>query len=181
MDQHGLSGFAHLSTCPGSGKPSVEESERRIADRRHAKHRTAAKVRDDAAVALDAFIECRTEYDAATIAEWSKLALFQYRERWNVPAVHPYRYETREKPWNRRAATRGDIFCRFCGERLFTGVKRPHELVANSAVAQRHLTICALQVLAGVKEPVDPKHKRVPFEDLARPTGDSGPLFGRSS
>lgn len=90
--------------CRGSGRMSKQERARRVADRKHAKHRDVLANQDDARVALDAFIEGRAEF-ADRIKAMCDLALFQYREQWSVAAVHPFRYETREKPENRRAMT----------------------------------------------------------------------------
>jgi hypothetical protein len=162
--------------CDGSRVPSKEESARRAADRKHEQHRKIHEDRGDILVALDCYLEGRSEF-AERLDGWRALALFAYREKWNQPVAHPYRYVTRVAASSRRAETRGDIHCRYCGDRLVAGVKQPHVLVKESADMQRHLTICALHVLAGMRESVAPDHKALPMEPLFVPVED-GPLFG---
>ena len=125
-------------------------------------------------VALDAFLEARPveEFDKHR-ALWLKVGLARYNERYRLHVAHPYEYATKVKPENRRKETLGDVYCRFCGERLFAQVKQPHRLVKASDDAQRHLTVCALQVLAGMRRPTPPGHRRLPFESL----GTDGELF----
>lgn len=140
---------------------------------------------EDIKVALDAVIEGRAEY-ADEIAAWRKLALTVYNSRHGKTHAHLYEYATKVAPDRRRAETRGDIYCRLCGERLFAGVKRPHQLMKEGKAleAQRHLAICALQVLAGMREPVKPGYRAMPMESVwssepvALPSADNGPLFG---
>lgn len=167
--------------CAKSGHPSREEIERRKEERAAD---AAKSVGDpDYAVALDAFLVGRNEYERRLPA-WRKTALRVYNKQHSTTFARPYEYATKVAPWNRRAETRGDIYCRFCGERLFAGVKQPHKLVKESADAQRHLMICALQVLAGMRESVAPGYRAVPMEaewssePVALPSADSGPLFG---
>jgi hypothetical protein len=135
--------------------------------------------RDVIRVALDAFIENRAVDDfEPLLPAWRKAALRLYNKSHGTKLAHPYEYATHVK--RRRANTRGDIYCRFCGERLFAQVKQPHQLVRESGDAQRHLTICALMTLAEMRTPAKPGHRTVPMEDLWR---DDGPLFatGRAS
>jgi hypothetical protein len=128
---------------------------------------------DEIRVALDAYLEGRAEYDKQVPA-WRKAALAVYNKTHSTTFAHPYEYATKVPPRDRRRETRGEVYCRFCGERLFAGVKQPHKLVADSDEAQRHLTICALQTIAGMREPAKPGHRALPMEYLF---GDSG-LFG---
>jgi hypothetical protein len=127
-------------------------------------------------VALDMIIEGRSEVDeyAKQLPAWRKTALARYNAKHNERFTYPYEYVTSCAPQSRRAETLGDIFCRFCGERLFAQVKQPHRLVKESTDAQRHLTICALQILAGLKAPAAVGHRALPMEQL----WDAGPLFG---
>lgn len=171
-----------FADCDGSRRPSKEEMARRTADRELAIHREIDDVRAEASVAIDAMIMGRGEY-ADKVARWGWLALWSYRKHWKVPAVYPFRYETKCAASNRRAETRGDVYCRFCGERLLVGVKRPSDVVAESEHAQRHLAACALHVLVGLREMAPPTHKVLPMElaaDGFAPSSpiDSGPLFG---
>jgi hypothetical protein len=161
--------------CDGSNKPSKEHRERTDADQTLAKHRRILDERGDMLVALDAYIEC-SGFDRR-LGEWKKLALWQYCEKWLVRVAHPYRYETRCAPDNRRAETRGEVYCRFCGGAMFQQVKQPHDLVKGSGEAQRHLTICALHVLTGERESVAPNFKALPLEDLLTTGAALGPLF----
>lgn len=132
----------------------------------------------EVAVALDSFIEDRTDAVgvkyAVQIPVWRKHALAIYNKQHGKTFAHSYEYATKVAANNRRAETRGDIYCRFCGERLFAQVKQPHRLVAESADAQRHLTICALQTLAGMRAAAKPGHRALPMEQM----WDDGPLFG---
>lgn len=114
-------------------------------------------------VALDALLEGREEYGKQLDA-WRKLALATYNRQFKTTFAHPYEYATKAKPQHRTAATRGDIYCRFCGERLFVGVKQPHRLVREHDGARRHMLVCALQVLAGMREPASPGHRTLPME-----------------
>lgn len=123
--------------------------------------------RNEVGVALDAVIEGRQDYDAKLPA-WRRVALAFYNTRHGSKFAHPYEYATKVAASNRRAETRGDIYCRYCGERLFVGVKQPHKLIAESAEAQRHLTICALQVLAEMRPAAKPGHRALPLEFLWR-------------
>lgn len=126
-------------------------------------------------VALDLFTEDRREFSefAQRLPAWRKAALARFNKQHETTFAHPYEYATTCAVQSRRAKTLGDVFCRFCGEQLFSQVKRPHELVADSPDAQRHLTICALQILAGMKAPAAVGHRSLPMEQL----WDAGPLF----
>ena len=98
-----------LEPCPKSGHPSREEMQRRKESRRDARLATAIIVRDDARVALDAYLEHRGEY-ADRIAEWRRAALVLINHTHGSKSAHPYRYETKAAPSSRRANTRGDIY-----------------------------------------------------------------------
>jgi hypothetical protein len=152
-------------TCSKSNHPSREELQRRKEQRKLNRLDTAAKVKEDARVALDAFLEGRRvdEYEKH-LKEWRRVALVAYNAAHGTKATHAYEYATSCAPQSRRAHTRGDIYCRFCGERLAVGVKDPHGVVAASDEAQRHLTTCALQLLAGMREPAKPGHRALPME-----------------
>lgn len=123
--------------------------------------------RQEIRVALDSVIEGRADY-AQQVPAWCKKALALYNKRHGKTFAHPYEYATKVAASSRRAHTLGDIYCRFCGERLFAQVKQPHKLVADSAEAKRHLTICALTMLAGMREAAQPGHRALPLEDLWR-------------
>lgn len=124
---------------------------------------------DEIRVALDAFIEDRAVVKwGEQLPTWRKTALRVYNRTHGTKAAHPYQYATKAAPSARRAKDRGEIYCRFCGEMLFARVKRPHELVRDSVEAQRHLTICALQVLAGMRELAKPGHRALPMDALWR-------------
>lgn len=167
----GYSSIASES-CPKSGHPSREEMQRRKDRRRDERLAIAVIARDEARVALDAFLEGR-DYEAP-IEEWRKAALTLYNAMHAKKYAHPYEYATKVAVASRRAETRGDVYCRFCGERLAIGIKDPHGVIRADAEAQRHLTICALQLLAGMREPAKPGHRALPLEmtwrdDEARP------------
>lgn len=130
-------------------------------------HQPPAIDREEIRVALDSVLEERGEYDEK-IGSWRREALARVNRAYGTTFAHPYEYATRCAPESRRAHTLGDIYCRFCGERLFSQVKQPHKLVASSDEAQRHLTICALQILAEMKPLVPPGHRALPFEQLWR-------------
>lgn len=157
--------YSYISTemCPKSGHPSREEIQRRKESRCDQRLATAIIARDEARVALDAVIERRDEY-ADRVPEWCRAALAVYNQRHGSRHAHAYEYATKVAVASRRANTRGDIYCRYCGERLAVGVKDPHRVVASSFEAQRHLTICALQVLAGMREPAKPGYRTLPME-----------------
>lgn len=103
------------------------------------------------------------------IPAWRKAAVKVYNAEHGTTFAHPYEYATKVAANNRRAETLGDIYCRFCGERLFSQVKQPHQLVKQSAFAEHHLTICALQVLAGTRPSAKPGHRALPMEMLWQP------------
>ncbi len=130
-------------------------------------HQSPAIDREVIRVAVDAVIEGRSEYDEQ-IKPWRIEALRRLNHAYKTTFAHSYEYATKVRPENRRKETLGDIYCRFCGERLFAQVKQPHKLVASSDEAQRHLTICALQILAEMKRLVPPGHRALPFEQLWR-------------
>lgn len=130
-----------------------------------AKCHAAKFSRDELLVVLDAAIEGRSEWDAHH-DELRKAALRRYNSLHGTKHAHPYEYATRVTASNRRARHRGELYCRFCGECLFFQVKQPHKLVADDPVAQRHLTICALHVLAGMREPAKPGHRTAPMDFL---------------
>lgn len=153
--------------CVRSGHVSREERARRKGTRLAQRVENASTSRDDARVALDSYLEGRDEF-ADRVPEWRRAALALYNERHRKGFAHAYEYATRCAPDARRAKTLGDIYCRFCGERLFSQVKDPHHLVAGSADAQRHLTICALQLLAGMRPLQKPGYRSLPFEQMWR-------------
>lgn len=124
--------------------------------------------RDEIRVAIDAVTEGRADFDDRLPA-WRKAALALYNATHKTTFAHPYEYATSCAVESRRAHTLGDIYCRFCGEQLFAQVKRPHQAVANDAEATRHLTICALHVLAGMRTVAKPKHRALPMEMLWQP------------
>jgi hypothetical protein len=121
--------------------------------------------RDDLLVALDAILDGRNieEYDRHR-ARWRLDALGRYNAQHKTTFANPYEYATTCAPQSRRAHTLGDIYCRFCGERLFQQVKQPHRVIRESPEAQRHLTICALQVLTEMRKAAKPGHRAIPME-----------------
>lgn len=121
----------------------------------------------EVAIAADAVQLGDARFDEKLVP-WRKAALRLYNAANGTRFSHPYEYATKVAAENRRAETLGDIFCRFCGERLFSQIKRPHQLVKSSAFAQHHLTVCALQTLAGTRPAERPGHRALPMEDLWR-------------
>lgn len=137
---------------------------------------------DEIKVALDAVLDDRPDARAAFadkyerhVPDWIRSARALYNKRNGSTFAHLYEYATSCAPLSRRASTRGDVYCRICGERLFAQVKQPHKLVAESPEAQKHLTTCALQMLAGMREPAKPGHRALPLEPV---WAEDGPLFG---
>jgi len=123
-----------------------------------------------AMVMIDALIERRHDFDDdARLSVWPRSALARYNTIHGTTFAHPYEYATKVAANNRRRHTLGDVYCRFCGEQLFAQVKQPHKLIAGDAEATRHLTICALQVLAGMRQPAKPKHRALPMELFWQP------------
>ena len=119
--------------------------------------------RDEILIAVDAVTDGRHDFDDRLLS-WKRAALALYNTTHGTTFAHPYEYATTCAPQSRRAHTLGDVYCRFCGERLLQQVKQPHKLVAESPDAHRHLTICALQLLGRMRAPAKPGHRALPME-----------------
>jgi hypothetical protein len=123
--------------------------------------------REEVRVALDALLEGRGLY-SNLFPRWVKAALVLYNAAHKQRVAHLYEYATRVAPQSRRAATLGDLFCRICGEQLANQIKQPHQLVRGSADIRRHLMICALQLLSGMRKPAKPGYRSLPLEQMWR-------------
>lgn len=118
---------------------------------------------EEIAVALDSVIDGRHDFDHR-LGVWRRAALAHYNNRHGTKFTHLYEYATRCAPASRRSHTLGDVYCRLCGDRLYAQVKEPHQLVKKSVEAQRHLTICTLHVLSGMRQPAKPGYRTAPME-----------------
>ena len=118
---------------------------------------------EEVTIAADAIQLDDHRFDSM-IPHWRKLALKIYNAKHESKFAHPYEYVTRAAPSSRTARTFGDVYCRFCGERLLERVKDPHALVKTRPLVERHLTLCALQVLCGIRKASQPGHRALPME-----------------
>jgi hypothetical protein len=152
-------------TCNGYGRPSKEEKRRRGATKNEQMTGDAAAARDDAAVALDAFLDGVT---VPTLTDrldvFTRLALHEYRRRFGVNARRVWRWETRTRPTSRTSITRGDIYCTFCGELLVRSVMRPIDVALEHRLANFHVVRCTLWFLSGIRDAVKPGTKTLPEE-----------------
>ena len=185
-EPHPRRGTGRTPRCTGSGLRSIEDGAPDREKARAARASSIDRIRDDATVALDAYQLDHESLDMERIAHYRKLALTAYR------LVHE-----RSQPnsqcvkWHGRVDSRGrrdlrdprvDIFCVFCGHRVATFPKAYYANTdANWPPIERHTTICALAVVAGLLVPVKPhtmirESGQVTLAEVV-PVGD-GPLFG---
>lgn len=148
--------------CRGGCSLSREERARRATARANERDDRAIAVRDDAAVALDAFESGRADLQDL-IPEFKRLALHAYARRFElkVRPLELWRWESPGAPPT--PASKGDVYCRFCGELLLRRVTRI-SLKAAGALPEAHLTRCMLWFLAGMREAVSPETKVLPPE-----------------
>lgn len=165
------------AVCVGSGKMSREQRQKRV-DARNRKRQTEVEAhRAMAAVANDAVLEGRGDLiGAAEIYNLVRFALVDLHLRYPDVALsrEPWRWVHRGKVRGPRYLKKslGDIYCRFCGERL--AMRAAHAYVevqrcgGNASLFTRdvlpHTTPCALQSLAGLRIPVKPGTMLLPEE-----------------
>lgn len=150
--------------CPGSGRASREEKQRREEARAKSLTALAKAARDDAAVALDAFEAGRPEM-SERLEEFKLLALHAYARHFKIRKKirEPWRWEWFSNRTRPTPASKGDLYCVLCGELLLRGVTRK-SLGNDVAMPWRHLTRCMLWFLAGMLEPAPPGTKKLPPE-----------------
>jgi hypothetical protein len=156
--------------CKGAGRASKQEEARRAAAKAETLTARACAARDEAAVALDAFLEDRTDANARELLdrmpEFRILALHAYARRFKIrkkiraPWLWVKQGNTRLSPTPR---SRGDVYCLFCGELLMRAVTRTS--IGNEfASPSNHTTRCMLWFLAGIRDAVQPGTRTLPEE-----------------
>ncbi len=148
-----------------------------------------AAVRDEASVVLDALLMSRKDLDEEfgkeRRAELLALALVGYR------LFYPRGPLQGGLLWSKGKDTSGAkchrLFCRFCGQHIadvHLGKWTRLNQDERYSTTGRHILICALQFLAGIRPIASPgttlhEHDGPLFND-ARVIVGSGPLFGRA-
>lgn len=171
-DEYRLVALARRDLCAGSGRSSAETC---AINREKSQARTNAKrraqvlaVREEASVVLDAILMQRTDLDEefgkARRDELFKLALVGYRLEF------PTRKQLNGIMWvNESRAHQHKLFCLFCGflmARFDHGVWSKLTHKRREATIGSHMTICALQYLAGVRQ-LRPGARIDGYEDAA--------------
>ncbi len=153
------------TVCPGAGRGSVEAREasrNRAREKRRAKHGAViAAVRDEAAVLLDALILKRAdlddEYGKERRGELLRIALTAYRlDHPGVKVGHGILWWSGKVA---RGARAHKLFCRFCGvlvARFPIGQWIKLSPDDRDVACGRHVFVCALQRLAGIRQAVEP-------------------------
>lgn len=159
--------------CRGSGKQCQEQRAVDRAKRRKLTEAAQAKwispLRDEAACALDSVLEQRNDM-RARIPELVKAACAIYCTRFDVRVGRGVFEPLQVIP---RAMSRVgeerrvDAYCRFC--RVLVEHNKQRRLVGQRQNSHPHVVICALEVLAGIREPLGPD---VPWR-LAEPSTEA--------
>ena len=158
----GAHGDAYTARCRGSGDRPAEVRANARARRLAKKKAGIDAVRGDASVVLDALLNGRDDLDAEfDLANFRALAAREYKLLTNQ------RLPTYGTHWTSRREHH-DLYCVFCGYSIVTlrrGYWSQLTIEERSMLLESHTTICALQLLAGIRDPValgttlqDPSH-----------------------
>lgn len=165
--------------CTGSGLRSDEDCEPDRQKARAERRAAAERVRHEALVMLDALQLDHATVDEDKIVAYRKHAFALYRILYL--RSQPDRSGIK---WRGREDRQVDLFCVFCGDLVATfpkpwwqGASEPK----NWNPVQKHVSICALQFLGGLRVPPPPGTCNAPTGQMTlaevAPVGD-GPLFG---
>lgn len=138
--------------CRGVGNPSREELERRDAKGLGLAVAAAEALRAEATVALDAFLEGRTDFQFR-FAEYRRCAMNLLRRQRKIAEKDPWRFtfhgDTNDIFW-RRTTAKMDARCSFCEEVLMENTNRQGADFSVGSPGWKHVTRCILMFLAEI-------------------------------
>ncbi len=179
----------YVSRCEGSLGTPLETLTKNRERARSKRRGFVLAVRDEASVVLDAILTNRTDLDEEfgkpRRRELLDLALVGYR------LENPKQKVSHGILWGKGTTTAGDrchaLFCRFCGcsiAKVPLGAWSRYHETEREMLTGRHVMVCALQFLSGLRKIVEPGTKvdgydGPLFDDaLARQCGACGALPG---